>query len=256
MSGRLADLTGPGVVEALTAESVVLLPVGAIEQHGPHLPLSVDAVIAEETASAVLEAVGNEVDLWLLPTLSVSKSNEHAWSPGTLWLSAETMLRVLDDLAACVATTPARRLVLLNGHGGNTSLLGSACRDIRVAHGLLTFLTHPSTPPASGGSSTEEELGMGIHGGLRETSVFAYLRPGQVDMDRAVRRVPEWLADNTWVRFGGAVQFGWTSRDFGPDGHIGDPTGANPELGKELFEHSVTALADQLREISRFDYPG
>ena len=97
---------------------------------------------------------------------------------------------------------------------------------------------------------------MGIHGGLRGTSVFAYLRPGQVDMDRAVRRVPEWLADNSWVRFGGAVQFGWTSRDFGPDGHIGDPTGANPELGKELFEHSVTALADQLREISRFDYPG
>jgi len=124
MSGRLADLTGPGVVEALSADSVVLLPVGAIEQHGPHLPLSVDAVIAEETASAVLEAVGNEVDLWLLPTLSVSKSNEHAWSPGTLWLSAETMLRVLDDLAACVATTAARRLVLLNGHGGNTSSAG------------------------------------------------------------------------------------------------------------------------------------
>ena len=121
---------------------------------------------------------------------------------------------------------------------------------------VLTFLTHPSIPPASGGASTEEELGMGIHGGLRETSVFAYLRPGQVDMDRAVRRVPEWLADNTWVRFGGAVQFGWTSRDFGPDGHIGDPTGANPELGKELFEQSVTVLADKLREISRFDYPG
>ena len=256
MSGRLADLPGPGVAEALSAESVVLLPVGAIEQHGPHLPLSVDAVIAVETASAVLDAVGNEIDLWLLPTLSVSKSNEHAWSPGTLWLSAETMLRVLDDLAACVATTGVRRLVLLNGHGGNTSLLGLACRDIRVAHGLLPFLIHPFLPPASGGSSTEEELGMGIHGGLQETSVFAYLRPGQVDMECAVRRVPEWLADNTWVRFGGAVQFGWTSRDFGSDGHIGDPTGANPELGKELFDHSVVALADQLREISRFDYPG
>ncbi|MEE2769147.1 MAG: creatininase family protein [Actinomycetota bacterium] len=255
MSGRLADLTGPGVVEALSAESVVLLPVGAIEQHGPHLPMSVDAVIAEETASAVLDAVGEEVDLWLLPTLSVSKSNEHAWSPGTLWLSAETMLNVLDDLAACVATTQARRLVLLNGHGGNTSLLGVACRDIRVAHGLLTFLTHPSLPPAYGGASTEEELGMGIHGGLHETSVFAYLRPGHVDMDRAVRRVPEWLAENSWVRFGGAVQFGWTSRDFGPDGLIGDPTGASSELGKELFEHSVVALADQLREISRFDFP-
>jgi creatinine amidohydrolase len=73
-------------------------------------------------------------------------------------------------------------------------------------------------------------------------------------MDRAVRRVPEWIAENRWVRFGGAVQFGWTSRDFGPDGLIGDPTGASPELGKELFKHSVAALADQLREISRFDF--
>ena len=97
MSGRLADLTGPGVTKALSTESVVLLPVGAIEQHGPHLPLSVDAVIADETASALLETLGDEVDLWVLPTLSVSKSNEHAWSAGTLWLSAGTMLQVLDD---------------------------------------------------------------------------------------------------------------------------------------------------------------
>ena len=255
MSGRLADLSGPEVAAAIGADSVVLLPVGAIEQHGPHLPMSVDAVIADEVASALLETVGDDIDLWLLPTLTVSKSNEHAWSPGTLWLSAGTMLRVLDDLASCVATTSARRLVLLNAHGGNSSLLSVACRDIRVKHGLLTFLVHPWTPPASGGPSTEEELGMGIHGSRNETSVFAHLRPGEVDMSRAVRRVPEWLAENRWVRFGGPVQFGWTSRDFGPDGHIGDPTGADPELGKKLFEDAVVALADQLREISRFDFP-
>ena len=255
MSGRLADLTGPGVTKALSTESVVLLPVGAIEQHGPHLPLSVDAVIADETASALLETLGDEVDLWVLPTLSVSKSNEHAWSAGTLWLSAGTMLQVLDDLASCVATTTARRLVFLNGHGGNTSLLATACRDVRVSHDLLTFLIHSWIPPGAGGPSAEEEMGMGVHGGLHETSVFAHLRPGQVDMERVVRRVPEWLAENRWVRFGGAVQFGWTSRDFGPDGHIGDPTGANPELGQELFEKTVEVLADQLREIAHFDYP-
>ena len=255
MSGKIADLTGLGITETITEESIILLPVGAIEQHGPHLPLSVDAVIAEETALAVLESVGQEVDLWLLPTLTVSKSNEHIWSSGTLSFSAETMLRVLNDIASCVATTAARKLVFLNGHGGNTSLLGVACRDIRVEHGLLTFVTHPSIPPAAGGESTEEELGMGIHGGLKETSVFFYLRPDQVDMSKAVRNVPEWLVENNWVRFGGAVQFGWTSRDFGPGGHIGDPTKANPVLGKELFQDSVRALVDQLREIANFDFP-
>ncbi len=216
--------------------------------------MSVDAVIADEVASALLDKVGNEVDLWLLPTLSVSKSNEHAWSPGTMWLSSDTMLRVLDDISACVATTSARRLVFLNAHGGNSSLLSVACRDIRVKHDLLTFLVHPSLPPASGGMSTEEELGMGIHGGLNETSVFAHLRPGEVNMDLAVRRVPEWMAENASVRFGGPVQFGWTSRDFGPDGHIGDPTGANPDLGRELFESAVAQLTEQLREIARFEF--
>ena len=123
MSGRLADLSGPEVADSLTPDSVVVLPVGAIEQHGPHLPLSVDTVIADEVASALLNAVGGDIDLWLLPTLAVSKSNEHLWSPGTLSLSAETLLRVLDDLATCIAATPARRLVFLNGHGGNSSLL-------------------------------------------------------------------------------------------------------------------------------------
>ena len=255
MSGRLADLSGPEVADSLTPDSVVVLPVGAIEQHGPHLPLSVDTVIADEVASALLNAVGGDIDLWLLPTLAVSKSNEHLWSPGTLSLSAETLLRVLDDLATCIAATPARRLVFLNGHGGNSSLLVTACRDLRVAHGLLTFLVHPFIPPASGGPSTEEELGMGVHGGLHETALFAYLRPDEVDMKQAVRSVPEWMAANEWVRFGGSVQFGWTSRDFGPQGHIGDPTGATVDLGRALFDEVVGAMASQLREIAGFDFP-
>ena len=255
MSGRLADLSGPEAADSLTSDSVVVLPVGAIEQHGPHLPMSVDAVIAYAVAPALLNAVGDDIDLWLLPTLAVSKSNEHVWSPGTLSLSTETLLRVLDDLAACVAATPVRRLVFLNGHGGNSSLLVTACRDLRVAHGLLTFLIHPFIPPASGGPSTEEELGMGIHGGLHETALFAYLRPGQVDMEQAVRSVPEWMAAKDWVRFGGSVQFGWTSRDFGPQCHIGDLLGATVELGRRLYDEVVEAMASQLKEIAGFDFP-
>lgn len=255
MSGRLAELTGPGVAKNLGPDSVVLLPVGAIEQHGPHLPMSVDAVIAEEVANALLGSVGNEVDLWLLPTLSFSKSDEHAWSPGTLWLAGDTLTRVLSDLARCVASTGARRFVFLNGHGGNSSLLVTACRNIRLEYGLLTFLVHPFVPPAAGGPSTEEELGFGIHGGLQETALFAHLRPDEVDMDQARRNVPEWMADNCSVRFGGPVQFGWTSRDFGPDGHIGDPTGATVELGRRLFVEVVDTLVDQIREIAKFEFP-
>ncbi|MDJ0767286.1 MAG: creatininase family protein [Ilumatobacter sp.] len=254
MSRRYEDLTGPQVAEVIGPESILLLPVGAVEQHGPHLPMSVDHVIAHETATAVVERVGDELDVWQLPTLSVSKSNEHAWAAGTLWLRAETLLAVLRDLGRCLATTGAERLVLLNGHGGNTTLLNTALRELRLEFGFKTFLVHPSVPPAYGGTSTESELGMGIHGGLHETSVFMHLRPDQVDLSAVERKVPEALAQNRFVKFGGSVMFGWLSNDFDPEGYIGDPTGATAELGQELFEANVAHLCEQLAEIKTFDF--
>lgn len=254
MSRRYEDLTGPEIADRITPESVLLLPVGAVEQHGPHLPLAVDHVIAHETATAVVDEVGDELDVWQLPTLSISKSNEHAWSPGTLWYSAETMLAMLRDLGRCLATTGAQRLVLLNGHGGNTTLLATALRELRVEFGFKTFLVHPSVPPAYGGTAPAEELGMGIHGGLNETSVFMHLRPDQVDLSLAERKVPEGIAHNEFVKFGGSVMFGWLSNDFDPDGYIGDPTGATADLGKQLFEANVAHLAAQLGEIATFDF--
>ncbi len=254
MSRRYEDLTGPEIANAVSASSILLLPVGAVEQHGPHLPLSVDHVIAHETATAIVEECGDELDIWQLPTISISKSNEHAWSAGTLSLSPDTLLAMLRDISRSISATDAERLVLLNGHGGNTSHLETALRELRYEFGLKTFLMHPFLPPAYGGASTENELGMGIHGGLDETSVFMHLRPDQVRLDKATRRVPEALAENTHVKFGGSVSFGWLSNDFNPDGYIGDPTGATAERGKQLFEHSVAVLSEAMREVKTFDF--
>ncbi len=258
MGGFLEDLSGPEAGAALL-DATVLLPIGAVEQHGPHLPLSVDHVIADSVARAVVHRLGEGV--WVLPTLPISKSNEHAWSAGTMWLSNETMHRVLDDIGRCVAKAGASRLVFLNAHGGNTTMLATACRELRLAHGLMTFVVHPFSPPAfaSGavgdltGAATHE-LGMGIHGGHDETSLMLHLRPELVDMASAVRNVPEHLADNTHVRFGGSVSFGWLSNDFGTSGHIGDPTGATAEYGALLFDQAVDSLVDQLREIQVFTF--
>lgn len=254
MSRRYEDLSGPEVGKRISSSSILLLPVGAIEQHGPHLPMSVDHVIADETATAVVAECGDDLDVWQLPTMSISKSNEHAWSPGTLYLSPETMMAVLRDIGRSVASTGAERLVLLNGHGGNTTHLGTALRELRLEFGLKTFLMHPSLPPAYGGSSTAEELGMGIHGGRNETSVFMHLRPDLVHLEKAERRVPEGLADNTHVKFGGSTSFGWLSNDFHPDGYIGDPTDASAELGKQLFESAVGTLAEAMAEVKTFDF--
>lgn len=253
-SRNLADLRGPQIGELLGPNSILLQPLGAIEQHGPHLPLSTDSVVARAVAEAAVQRCGDELDVWLLPALDYTKSNEHAWAPGTVWLSATTLLAVLDDIGRCAATTPARRLVFLNGHGGNSALLNVACREIRLAHGLMTFLTHPGQPADQGGASPASELGMGVHGGTEETSMMLHLAPELVDMSKAVRRVPESLANNKRVRFGGSVSFGWLSNDFCDEGIIGDPTPATAQLGAELFEGAVANLCAGLAEVAAFNF--
>ena len=150
-SRQLANLVATDVADKLNPDSILVLPLGAIEQHGPHLPLNTDLVIAQACAEAVAESAGPDLDLWLLEPLAYTKSNEHAGTPGTIWLGPETMLRVLDDIGRSVAATPAKKLALLNGHGGNSSLLNVACRELRLNHGLETFLLHPSLPPDQGG---------------------------------------------------------------------------------------------------------
>lgn len=253
MRRRWAELRAAEVGDLVTDWSVVVLPVGAIEQHGPHLPLDTDLVIPTAVADAVVDRHGSDLDLWLLPPVSVSRSNEHLWAPGTLSLTATTLLAVVSEIGRSVARSAARRLVILNGHGGNSALLNAVCREIRLDTGLMTFLAHPMVPPDQGGVSAESERGMGVHGGHLETSLMLHLVPDRVRMDLATANVPD--LDNRHVRFGGPVTFGWTSDDFGPDGHIGDPTGATPEIGAQVFEDTVAVLAEALGEVAEFELP-
>jgi creatinine amidohydrolase len=249
----LTELSAPDIAAALGPDSVLVLPTGALEQHGPHLPVATDLIIAEAMAERTVAEYGDELDLWLLPPLAYTKSDEHAWSAGTFWLSASTLTAVLTDIGRSVATTPARRLAFLNGHGGNSALLQVANRELRREFGLRTFTLHPGVPPDQGGASPADELGMGVHGGTEETSLMLHLRPDLVDLDRAERWVPEHLAEYRHVRFGGSVSFGWLSDDFGPSGVLGDPTAATAERGKERAERSVEYLGAAFGEVARFD---
>jgi creatinine amidohydrolase len=252
---RLAELRLPEIAHHISSDSILLQPVGSIEQHGPHLPFNTDLVVPERTAETLVDRFGDELDLWLLPSLAYSKSNEHAWAPGTVWLSARTLLSVIEDVGTSLATLPARKLVFLNGHGGNSSLLNVACRELRLSHGWMTFLMHPTVPPDQGGESAEAELGMGIHGGFVETSLMLHLAPHLVATDLADANVPGPLAENRFVRFGGPVTFGWSADDFGPEGHVGDPRGASAEAGARIFERTVATLGDALHEVRAFELP-
>ena len=252
MTRLLAELRAPEIAERLSAASVVIQPIAATEQHGPHLPLATDAIVAEAAIEAVVAERGEELDLWVLPPLRYGKSNEHAWSPGTVWVGPETLLALLRDVGRCVSMLPTQKLALVNGHGGNTALLNVAIRELRLDSGLQTFLLHPGVPSDHGGPSPAAERGMGVHAGLEETSVMLHLRPDLVDMGLAVRSVPDHLATNRHVRFGGSVSFGWTSDDFGPTGVVGDPTGATAERGGERFLGMTRAMGEALAEVSSF----
>jgi creatinine amidohydrolase len=253
MSSNFIEQTGPSL-GALDPDTVLVLPLGAIEQHGPHLPVSTDYTVADSVAAAVVPlAVSQGTSTLLLPTLAYTKSDEHAWSPGTIWLSWDTLMRTLVDIGRSLAKTPARRLLFLNAHGGNSALLQVASRELRREFGLQTFVAHPALPASMGGAAADNpERGLGVHGGHSETSMMLHLRPDLVHMENAKRWVPDELADYEHIGFGKPVSFGWLSNDFNDDGVLGDATTATAEYGKLLFERAVETLASVVAEAQRF----
>ena len=257
MAGRLlAELSGPAAASALGPDSIVVVPTGSVEHHGPHLPLLTDYLLADLIGTpAVTRAAADGVDVWQLPTLAYTKSDEHHWALGTVWLSWETLMRTVVEIGDAVARAGAGKLVFLNGHGGNVALLQVALREIRRRTGLATFLM-PSLvrAPAPAGEDADEH-GMSIHGGAAETSIILHLRPDLVDLALAKRSVPEHIAAMERIGFNGKpVSFGWLSDDFGPSGVIGDPTGASDEFGRVLFETSVATAAATLADIAAFTH--
>lgn len=255
MSGReLHELAGPALASTLTADSMIMLPVGSIEHHGPHLPLATDLLIADLMSSKIVDAAAAAgIDVWRLAPLAYTKSNEHHWAPGTMYIGWDALMRTLVDLGRSVAATPAKTLVFYNGHGGNTALLQVALRELHIEFGLRTFLMNAGMP-AGDGVDGPDERGFGIHGGHGETSMVMALRPELVDLSTAERWVPDAIADYEHVKFnGGTVAFGWQSDDFGPSGVIGDPSRATAEWGAELVARSIEQGVAELGEIARFN---
>jgi creatinine amidohydrolase len=253
----LAELSGPAAAARLTADSIVVVPTGAIEHHGPHLPLVTDHLIAEAIGSAAVDAAAAAgLDVWRLPTLAYTKSDEHSWAPGTVWLDWDTMYRTCLEIGRAVAAMGAGTIVFANGHGGNTALLQVVLREIRRQYGLRTFsmptLSIAAPPPSGEG---RDEHGLGVHGGAAETSLVMHLRPDLVDLTLAERWVPEHLGEFELIGFNARpVSVGWLSNDFGTPGVLGDPTQATPAYGSVLYDGSVAQAVASIQEISRFSH--
>lgn len=252
-SALLAHLTTTDVRD-LDPETIIVQPIGAVEQHGPHLPLFTDAFIAESLA--VRAAARATASVCVLPTLSYGKSTEHLGWPGTMSLSTETLLAVCRDVGRSVAASGFSKLVFVNGHGGQPSLLDVVARDIRAETDLHVF----SIMPARLGSDGVDipDASFGYHGGHTETSVMLALAPELVRMDRAEAggaAVGERFGEFEHLTLEGSVPTAWLTRDVTTNGVLGDPTTADRAIGSDLVEQWTGRLAASFDEIERFRFP-
>ncbi|WP_329581865.1 creatininase family protein [Kitasatospora sp. NBC_01250] len=247
--GRLA---APVVAAELGAGSVLCLPIGSVEQHGPHLPLNTDTVIAEQFTTRLVERYGDHHDLWALPAIPYGLSLEHIWSPGTVSLRVASFMSLLDAVVGgYVRSTPARTLLIVNGHGGNRGVLEAALYELQDRYALRACVIHPSS---LSGFRTEGELPE-IHAGHRETSLMLTLAPEDVHLDR----LPvDFTADeerrgeiNRLVLDRG-VTWPWNSGDsaIAACGVIGgDPREASADIGHRVIESALDSAADVLAQL-------
>jgi creatinine amidohydrolase len=251
----LSNMTWTDIRDLDKHEGVLVLPVGAIEQHGPHLPICTDALIAERMVALALERLPDSANVWGLPVQSYGKSNEHTGYAGTFALSATTLMAVVRDIALGAKRAGFRRLAFVNGHGGNSALLAMMARDIRAETGLMTFTLLSSAGASDPVSIARDEIRFGIHAGDWETSIVLALEPNLVQMDRAPSAFPDFPQSRNISMTKGNALVAWLTGDWSPTGVFGDATQATPKRGEARLESCVVKLAEVLEEISRFEIP-
>lgn len=250
---RWEDLTWQDFSAVDAERTVVVLPVAAIEQHGPHLPLAVDAAINRGILDRALDLVGAAVPMLVLPAVPVGRSDEHAAFPGTLTLSADTLCRVWYELGASVHRAGLRKLVILNSHGGQPQVAEIVAQDLRIRLGMLVVVANTyALEPA--GLFPDGESRHGIHGGASETSLMLHLAPGSVRQARLENYQPASVdveRANRELRFHSDVTIAWATQDLHPSGACGDATLASAEAGRAILEHVAGRLAILFEEVSR-----
>lgn len=238
---------------SLEGPVVAVLPLGATEQHGPHLPVSVDSDLID---AVLARTVIENITVLVLPTLRITKSGEHDRHPGTLSLSGGTLVAVLRDIAASVARAGIDRLCLFNGHGGNMALLETVIRDMRVTHDMIAVHCGWFGFAETEGLFDPQALAVDLHGGDAETSPMLVAAPDKVDMSKAQNFRPAMLDwDQKWIGLTGqAARPGWIIDDLNPDGVCGDASAATALKGEALLASAARNFGLFLSELAVFDH--
>jgi creatinine amidohydrolase len=251
-----AEIHWPNIDSAERARWIAVLPLAATEQHGPHLPLGTDAMIAKAYLDAVRARLPPTLPATFLPVQPVGISTEHIHYPGTLTLPADVAIKSWMALGESVARAGLKKLVMITSHGGNSAAMTLVAQDLRAFFGLFVVTTSWFRFGTPDGLFDADELRHGIHGGAVETSIMlarfsehvrqdkvADFRPSSVAMDKKYR----WLSSQR------PAPYAWQAQDLNPSGAIGDGTQASADKGERLLDHGARAFVELLAEIDEFD---
>ena len=256
-----ADLTTADFASLDLSRAIAVLPVAATEQHGPHLPLSVDTDIVNGVVGAAVPHLQADLPALFLPTQAVGFSPEHNRFSGTLTLKAETLIRIWTEIGECVAASGVKKLVLFNAHGGQVGAMDLVARDLRARLDMLVYSVSWFNLPLIDGQGRDvnalfsaEEQRFGIHAGEIETSMMLALKPEQVRMAQA-----EYFRSASQARSaefpilgnGKSAKLGWQMQDYNPQGAVGDAGAATAAKGQMLLDAAGRGLAALLAEIDR-----
>lgn len=234
--------------------TIAVLPVAAVEQHGPHLPVGVDAFINEGVMEAAMPLMPDSV--LVLPTSQIGKSNEHAAYPGTLTHSAPVLIAMWTEIGECVHRAGLRKFVMLNSHGGQPQIMDIVARDLRVRRGLFAVSANMSGLSSARDLFPEAERRHGIHGGSSETSQMLHLRPDLVRESARADFEPATVALEREYRFlraeGAAVGFGWMTQDLRLEGACGNALDADAARGGTIVRSKAQGVAALMEEVARF----
>jgi creatinine amidohydrolase len=235
--------------------AIAVLPLGATEQHGPHLPLETDTLIAQGIVARVRPLVPH-LDVEFLPVEPIGYSIEHMDVEGTRTLSFEEAVRRWITIGADLARRGVHRFVMLNAHGGNSPLMTIVATELRVRHDMLAVATSWTRFGYPEDIVSAKEKAIGIHGGLIETSVMLALRPDLVRMEKA-RDFPSaqgtFAQEHHHLRAYGPHAFGWKMSDLSPHGVTGNAAAATALKGERILDHAAHGFAQLLDDVARFD---
>jgi creatinine amidohydrolase len=235
---------------------IAVLPLAATEQHGPHLPLETDVMIAQAYLARVRELLADTMPVTFMPLQPVGISSEHTDFPGTLTLSPEVALKSWMALGESVARAGLRRLVMVTSHGGNSAAMSLVAQELRAHHRMLVVTTAWGRLSAPEALFSADEVQHGIHGGAVETSIMLACFGGEVRREAIADFRPSTMAmakHFRWLSAQRPAPFAWQAQDLHPSGAVGDATQASAEKGERLIETGAQAFCELLADVEKFD---